>query len=45
MYEIEIRNANNDVEFIYGHSVKDAFRRNPQFSPDEWKVCYKEYID
>lgn len=32
-------------EVIFGYSLKDAFRRNPEYNPDEWELLSYEYID
>lgn len=46
MYEYEIYNKELDeIDFIYGYSVKDAFRRSSQHNPSDWKVIHTEYID
>lgn len=46
MYEYTIYNAKIQKEdIIFGHTLEDAFRRYPQFNPDEWECVYREYID
>lgn len=45
MYEYEIMNKdNNEITFIHGYSVADAFRRT-KLDKDQWTVVYAEYID
>jgi hypothetical protein len=45
MYEYEIMNRDNDeITFIHGYSVADAFRRT-KLDKDQWTVVYAEYVD
>lgn len=46
MYEFEIKNINtNDTRIIFGYTLSDAFRRNPDLDDSEWECIDIEYID
>ena len=46
MFEYEIYNdRTNEHNFIFGYNQKDAFNRNKDINPIEWKVIAKEYFD
>ena len=46
MWEFDIVNHETDEHrIIFGYSLADAFRRNPNYDTSEWTCINSEYID
>ena len=46
MYEFSIYNNKANVELgIFGYTLSDAFKRNPELNPKDWVCLGYEYID
>ena len=45
MYEFEVLLKNGEHTFIWGYSIDDAKRRNPETAKEIVSILFREYID
>ena len=46
MLEFEIMNKNTEERtIIFGYSLSNAFKRNPQINPKDWICILTTYVD
>ena len=46
MWEFEIMNKSTEERtIIFGYSLCDAFKRNPQMNPNDWICITQDYVD
>lgn len=46
MWELEIWNpTTQETKIIFGYSMSDAMKRNPELNPEEWECILSIYID
>lgn len=45
MYEFEVLLTNGERTFIWGYSIDDAKRRNPETAKKIVSILFQEYID
>lgn len=45
MYEFEVLLTNGERTFIWGYSIDDAKRRNPETAKEIVSILFREYID